>query len=59
MVNCDLNSEGLVRTEHKWPEAYDFTVALWETLKFIGFILLPRENPLSFGVVKWKRGKSL
>ena len=30
-----------------------------ETLKFIGFILLPRENPLLLGVVKWERGKNL
>ena len=33
MVNCDLNSEGLVKTEHKWPEANDLTVGLWETLR--------------------------
>ena len=30
-----------------------------EILKFIGFILLPRENPLLLGVVKWERGKNL
>ena len=32
------------------------TSGLSETLKFIGFILLPRVNPLLLKVVTWERG---
>lgn len=28
MIDCDLNFEGLVRIEHKWPEANDFAMRI-------------------------------
>ena len=43
----------------KPTECWHSRGGLWGTLKFIGFILLPWDNPLMFGAVRWKRDKNL
>ena len=55
----DINiGKTTVEEKHKWFVDVE-TGGLWGTLKFVGFILLPWENLLTFGAVRWKRDKNL
>ena len=55
----DINIGKITAEEkHKWFVDVE-TGGLWGTLKFIGFIFLPWDNPLVFGAVRWKRDKNL